>query len=90
VLPAAAETDTVTIPVTVDPLAGWVIETVGVVPGDVVPLFETVTERVAVPVRPAESFTVAVSVCVPLAAAVVFQAKLGPLPLTVPASAVSV
>src|SRR5204862_418057 len=40
---------------------------------------ETVTVRVAVAVRPVESFTVAVSVWLPLAAVVVFDAPWAPL-----------
>ena len=79
---AVVLTEMVRRPLTVAPLAGDEIVAVnGAFVGsglDVV--FETVTERVAVPVPPAESVTVAVSTRVPLALLVVFQLNVGFVP----------
>jgi hypothetical protein len=78
----------VVVPLTVAPAAGAENVTVGF-DGLVLPL-ETVTVRVAEPVRPAESRTVAVSVIDPLGTVVVFHEKLGPVPLSVVVPARSV
>jgi hypothetical protein len=83
--PAAApftQTTAQWVPLTVAPLTGAVRATVrlpvgGGGAGGVDATFETVTVRVAVAVRPAESVTVAVSVWLPLATPVVFQAYEG-------------
>jgi hypothetical protein len=63
---------------------------VPLVGGGVVVLLATVTVRVAEPVRPAESRTVAVSTTDPFGAVVVFHEKLGPVPLTAVLPACSV
>jgi hypothetical protein len=85
------------VPLTVVPALGCVSATFSVPVGGgggggggvVVPL-ETVTDRVAEPVRPLESRTVAVSVTEPLGAVAVFQEKLGPAPDTAVVPAASV
>ena len=64
-----AETDTVTVPVTLAPVAGLVKPTVGPVV-----VFCTVTDRLAVAVPPLESVTEAASACAPTATPLVFQA----------------
>jgi hypothetical protein len=67
-------------PPTVAPSAGYWKEAVKGVDDDA---FETVTPRVAVAVLPPESVTRRVSVCVPLATVVVFQAYEAVVPVTV-------
>ena len=69
------------------PLRGAVMETVGgtvsvppVLPVPPLVVFETLTLRLALPVPPAESVTVAASVTPPFAVAVVFQLKLALVP----------
>ena len=66
-----AVAETVTVPPTVAPPAGAVIDTVG---GVVSGLFTVTVTVVDVVVLPAASRATAVSVCVPLATVVVFQA----------------
>jgi len=75
-------------PLTVAPLDGCVIATRSVPPGGGGggELFATVTLMLAEAVRPAESVSVADSVCAPSAVAVVFQGNDALLPIVVPSS----
>src|SRR3989442_302198 len=76
---------------TVVPPVGCVMKTLSVpVVGGGVTVFDTVTLCVAVPVPPAGSVAVAVSVCAPLAIVFVSQEKVGPVPGTAVPSTVSV
>ena len=76
------------VPLTVAPPVGWVTKTCrppvgggGGGGGGVVVVFETVSVRVALPLWPAESVTVPVSVCDALLTVVVFQLKVGLVPV---------
>ena len=66
------------------PLRGAVMETVGgtvsVLPVPPLVVLDTVTLRLALPLPPAESVTVAARVTAPLGVAVVFQLKLAFVP----------
>ena len=81
-LPPVAASVTVVAPVTVALAVGAVNVTVGFVAGGGVVLL-TLTASVALPLLPAESVTVAVSVCAPLAMVFVSQEYVGPVPGTV-------